>query len=116
MLLAEFSISPMDKGASVGAYVARCVDVIDRSGLAYRLGPMGTCVEGDFDAVMAVIQECHAALEKDCDRITTSIKLDWRRGRSGALEGKVRSVEERLGRAPAAGGTQERGTESADGE
>lgn len=98
MLLAEVSIWPMDKGESVGDYVARCVDVIDRSGLAYRLGPMGTCIEGDFDAVMEVIAQCHRALSEDCDRVTATIKLDWRRGRSGSLESKVRSVEQSLGR------------------
>ena len=31
MLLAEFSIWPMDKGESVSPYVARCLDIIDRS-------------------------------------------------------------------------------------
>src|SRR5204863_7805691 len=59
MLLAEFSMWPMDKGESVGPYVARLLDIIDRSGLPYRLGPLGTCVEGDYDAGMSVIRECH---------------------------------------------------------
>ena len=64
MLLAEFSMWPMDKGESVGPYVARLLDIIDQSGLPYRLGPLGTCVEGEYDAVMAVIRACHEALAK----------------------------------------------------
>ena len=98
MLLAEFSMWPMDKGESVGAYVARLLDIIDKSGLPYRLGPLGTCVEGDYDAVMAVIRECHLALAKDCHRIACTIKMDWREGHDNMLESKIKSVETKLGR------------------
>jgi uncharacterized protein (TIGR00106 family) len=98
MLLAEFSIWPMDKGESVGEYVARALDIVDKSGLPYKLGPLGTCVEGEWHEVMAVIQRCFDALEKDCNRITCTVKCDWRRGKSGALTSKVESVEKRLGR------------------
>jgi uncharacterized protein (TIGR00106 family) len=98
MLLAEFSIWPMDKGVSVGPYVARALDIVDRSGLAYKVGPLGTCIEGEYDRVMAVIRECHLALSADSDRVMCTIKMDWRRGRSGRIEGKVDSVEASLGR------------------
>jgi uncharacterized protein (TIGR00106 family) len=98
MLLAEISIWPMDKGESVGQYVARCVEVIDRSGLPYKLGPLGTCVEGELHQVLAVITQCHEVLARDCNRITCTVKMDWRRGRSGRLEEKVRSVEDKVGR------------------
>ena len=98
MLLAEFSISPMDKGESVGRYVARALDIIDKSGLPYKLGPLGTCVEGEWNEVMAVIQKCYEELSKDCNRITCTIKCDWRRGRSGRLTAKVESVEHSVGR------------------
>jgi uncharacterized protein (TIGR00106 family) len=98
MLLAEVSIWPMDKGESVGQYVARALDVIDRSGLPYKLGPLGTCIEGEWHEVMAVIERCYEALAPDCNRISCSVKMDWRRGAGGRLEGKVRSVEEKLGR------------------
>ena len=96
MLLAEFSIWPMDKGESVGAYVARCLDIVDRSGLPYKLGPLGTCIEGEFAEVMAVISQCHAALAADCHRVYCVIKLDTRRGHENMIEGKIRSVERRL--------------------
>jgi uncharacterized protein YqgV (UPF0045/DUF77 family) len=55
MVFAEFSICPMDKCESVGAYVARALDIVDRSGLACKLGPLGTCLEGEWHEVMAVI-------------------------------------------------------------
>ena len=98
MLLAEFSIWPMDKGESVGPYVARALDIVDRSGLPYKLGPLGTCIEGEWPDVMRVIQQCYEALAKDSNRIACTVKMDWRRGRSGALESKVKTVESTLGR------------------
>jgi uncharacterized protein (TIGR00106 family) len=98
MLLAEFSIWPMDKGESVGKYVARALDIIDRSGLPYKLGPLGTCVEGEWSAVMAVIQKCQEELAKDSNRITCTIKCDWRRNKTGRLTAKVDSVERSVGR------------------
>ena len=46
MLLLEFSMSPLGKGESVSKYVARSLDIIDKSGVDYRLNPMGTVLEG----------------------------------------------------------------------
>jgi len=33
MLLAEFSLTPLDKGASVSPWVSRSLDIIDKSGV-----------------------------------------------------------------------------------
>jgi uncharacterized protein (TIGR00106 family) len=96
MLLAEFSIWPMDKGESVSPYVARCLEIVRSSGLSYQLGPMGTCIEGDVPAVLAVIQRCHESLEQDCNRIACTVKMDWRRHKSGMIQSKVTSVEQKL--------------------
>ena len=98
MLLAEVSMWPMDKGESVGQYVARLLDIIDRSGLPYKLGPLGTCIEGEWDEVMKVIGDCHRALAADCNRIACTIKMDYRKGHDRMLETKIESVEKALGR------------------
>lgn len=96
-VLVEFSMFPTDRGESVGSYVARLVEIVDASGLAYKLGPMGTTVEGDADAVFDVVRKCLADLQRDTKRAAAFIKLDWRAGRSNALEGKVASVQRRIG-------------------
>src|SRR3990172_5954517 len=100
MTLAEFSITPIGKGTSVSEWVARCVDLVDRSGLPYRPNPMGTVVEGPFDDVLALIARCYKAVAADCDRVSTTIKIDDRRGAPGRLDAKVDAVERRLGRRP----------------
>jgi uncharacterized protein (TIGR00106 family) len=98
MTIAEFSITPIGKGSSVGEYVARCLDIVDRSGLAYRLNPMGTVVEGPFDEVLGLIAKCHKAVRADCERVSTLIKIDDREGVRGQIDAKVADVETRLGR------------------
>ncbi len=98
MLLAEFSLTPLDKGASVGRWVARSLDLIDRSGVPYRLGPMGTCVEGEWDEVMGLLKACFERMAADCERVSVSFRGDWRRGASGRLTAKVEKVEAKLGR------------------
>lgn len=98
MMLLEFSMFPLDKGESLSPFVARSLDIIDRSGLDYRCHAMGTVLEGDFDQVMGVVRQCFEAMADDCDRIECSIKLDYRKGHRGRLEAKVASVEQKLGR------------------
>jgi uncharacterized protein (TIGR00106 family) len=98
MVLLEFSMSPFDKGESLGAYVARSLDIIDKSGLPYQLTPMGTIVEGEWEQVMALVTACFQAMSQDCNRISTSIKIDYRAGKGGRLTSKIRSIESKLGR------------------
>ena len=98
MVLLEFSMTPLDKGESVSKQVSRSLDIIDKSGLPYRLNPMGTVLEGSLDDVLKVVRECHELMASDCGRISTSIKIDYRKGKSGRLESKIKSVEKKLGR------------------
>ena len=94
--IVEFSIFPLDKGESLSPYVARALKLIQDSGLPYELNPMGTCVEGEWNDVMALVNRCFQALEKDCNRITLSLKADYRNGPAGRMKSKVASVREKL--------------------
>jgi uncharacterized protein (TIGR00106 family) len=98
MVLLEFSMYPTDKGESVSQYVSRSLEIIDDSGLDYRLGPMGTCLEGEIDQVLDVVRQCFDRMSQDCDRIACIVKMDWRRGKSGRLTGKIDSVKQKTGR------------------
>jgi uncharacterized protein (TIGR00106 family) len=98
MVLLEFAMAPGGKGESVSEYVARILDLIDRSGVPYQLTPMGTILEGDWDEVIGVVTACFKALEADCSRIGVTLKVDYRAGPAGRLHSKTARVEERLGR------------------
>jgi uncharacterized protein (TIGR00106 family) len=98
MVLLEFSLYPTDKGESVSEYVKRNLEIIDDSGLPYKLGPMGTCLEGEFDEVMAVVRKCFERMTTDCGRVACQIKMDYRAGHKGRLEAKVQSLKDKTGR------------------
>jgi uncharacterized protein (TIGR00106 family) len=98
MVLLEFSMYPTDRGASVSDYVKRSLEIIDDSGLPYKLGPMGTCLEGEWDDVMAVVTHCFARMQQDCGRIAVNIKVDYRQGPAGRLDAKVETVRRKTGR------------------
>ena len=97
MTLMEFSMIPLDKGASFSTYVARVLNIIDTSELDYRMNPMGTVVEGEWDELLDLLTRCFRALEKDSERISLQVKFDYRKGFSNAIEGKLRSVEDKAG-------------------
>src|SRR5215471_4163969 len=93
MVLLDFSMTPLGRGESVSPYVARRLEVVVASGLDYRLHAMGTTLEGALDQVLGVVRRCFEALEADCDRISCSIKIDYRKGPGGRLESKVQKVQ-----------------------
>ncbi len=97
-VLAGFSIAPIGVGDKLSKYVAGALKIVIRSGLDYRLTPMQTCVEGDFDRVIKVITACHKYMIKQAPRVLTHITIDDRRGRTGRITGKIKSVEKVLGR------------------
>ncbi len=99
MVLLEFAMSPTTSGGeSLSPYVARILDIIDKSGIAYQLTAMGTLLEGDWDEVMAVVGACFHALRADCPRIGMNLKMDYRAGDESRLRSKIDAVEKKLGR------------------
>ena len=98
MVLLEFSVSPLGAGESVSPEVAKCLDIVEQSGLDYQLHAMGTLVEGELNTVLDILRRCVEAVAADHPRVTCSAKLDLRRGHSGRLQSKVASVERQLGR------------------
>lgn len=98
MVLAEFSMYPTDKGESVSKYVAQLIDHIDKSGITYQLTPMGTILEGSWEQVFGVISGCFKILEPQSNRITTIIKVDYRKGDASRMTSKIKKVESILKR------------------
>lgn len=98
VVLIDLSIFPIDQGESLSPYVAQAIEVIVESGLPYRVGPMSTTIEGEYDRCMGVVRRCFDVMSGESDRVLIQIKVDYRRGREGALTSKIASIEGRLGR------------------
>ena len=98
-MLAELSIIPLGKGTSLSDELAEILKLIDASGLAYQLTPSGTCIEGDWDAVIPVIRRAEERLRREHRRVFTSLSIDDHADARDRLDASVRDLERELGRA-----------------
>lgn len=97
-MVVQFSTFPVGGQESVSAEISKVIQVIIDSGLPYKVTPMSTIVEGDWDQVMSLIKACHALLAAHHNRVYTAITIDDRRGATHRLQGKLESVASKLGR------------------
>lgn len=97
-MLVEFSIVPLGAGSSISTKIAGVMKIVDASGLPYRINPMGTVVEGEWDELFRLIKKCHSSVKKNENRVMTRILIDDRKGRSDMLSYKIKSVEKKIGR------------------
>jgi uncharacterized protein (TIGR00106 family) len=100
MPVAFLTITPLGTGTpSVSSYVAGCERILRDSGLKHQLTAMGTIIEGDLDAILAVVRRMHESpFAQGAVRVSTSLRVDDRRDKVHTIEGKMRSVGEKLGR------------------
>lgn len=101
-VLLEFAMFPTSdecrNGSSVSHQVAKIIDMIDQSGLAYQLTPMGTIVECvSVKEALSIVERAYDQL-RECERVYSTIKLDIRQGELGRLKSKIASVESKVGR------------------
>lgn len=97
-VLMQFAMFPTDKGSSVSKYVSQLIVMIRESGYDYRLSPMGTTIETDkMSEALDFLQKAHDILAPHSDRIYSTVSFDIRKGKEHCLEGKIRSVEEKIG-------------------
>jgi uncharacterized protein (TIGR00106 family) len=98
-VLVQLSMFPTDRRSdSVSTEVAKVIDIVDRSGLPYKLTAMATIIEGEWGEVMAVVDKARRMLRRSHKRVYISMTIDDRKGAKNRLTGKVESVERRLGR------------------
>ena len=97
-MIVQFSVVPIGSGEELKQAVAGVIDLIDKSGLPYQVTAMSTLVEGDWEEVMGLVRRCHEKMRAGHARVMTTIAIDDRAKVHCRLEGKVRDVEQVLGR------------------
>jgi uncharacterized protein (TIGR00106 family) len=98
MAVVFLTITPIGTATpSVSRYVAGVERILRASGLVHQLTAMGTIIEGDLDAILAVVREMHEApFHEGAVRVSTLVKIDDRRDKEHTIERKMRSVEDKL--------------------
>ncbi len=98
-VLLEVNVIPIGKeGGSLSAPLAEVLKLVEASGVKYELSPMGTTLEGDLDALLAVARQMHeVCFTLGYPRVVTTIKIDDRRDKDVSMQSKVNAVTEKLG-------------------
>ncbi len=76
----SFEVLPGGLAAKKDVYEAvdAAIAVVAQSGLRYKVSPMETTVEGEYDDVMALIKQAQeAVLAAGADRVFTFVKIDY---------------------------------------
>ncbi len=76
----SFQVLPGGLAAKAEVYAAvdAAITVVAASGLPYRVNPMETTVEGEYDTVMGLIKRAQdAVLAAGAERVFTYIKIDY---------------------------------------
>lgn len=97
-MLIEFSIVPIGIGSSIGEQLARVLKIVDESGVPYKVNPMGTVMEGEWDQLIKIVKKCHSAVMEQGERAITTMSVDDRKGKPNRIDEKVKSIEKRLGK------------------
>lgn len=96
-VMIDLCVVPMGVGVSVSSYIAECERLIAAAGLEAELHPYGTVIEGEWDAVFAVVKQCHERIHAmGAPRVFTTIKAGTRTDKAQSMQDKVTSVRRKL--------------------
>ena len=96
-VMIDLCVVPIGVGVSVSRYVAACQRILDEAGLRHQLGPYGTTIEGEWDAVFAAVRRCHETLHNmGAPRLFSTLKVGTRTDREQTIEDKLDSVRAKL--------------------
>lgn len=97
-MLMELTVIPLGTGSSMSTELAGLIQIIDASGLDYRVTAFGTLIEGTLDQLLDLAKRCHLEARKQAGRVLTMLRLDDFGPRTGELKGAVERVEKKIGR------------------
>ncbi len=100
MAVVQVSVVPVGTASpSISEHVAHCLDVLDGSGLEYRLTPMGTVIQGELRDILNAIADMHEqTFGESVVRVLTTIIVDDRKDKPLSMSGKLEAVKKRRGR------------------
>ncbi|HBR97279.1 MAG TPA: hypothetical protein DD979_07860 [Gammaproteobacteria bacterium] len=92
--IASFTLIPIGSGISVSLYLAKVEPLLQASGLTYEMTCNSTNIEGQWDAVFALLKRCHEAVhDAGAPRIHSCIQVGTRTDRSQSMADKLASLE-----------------------
>lgn len=92
----NLAIQVLPRSANKGTYelVDIAIEIIQKSGLKYRVCPFETVIEGYYDEVMMLVREIHDAVYAGgAEEMITNIKIQTRYNQDVLIEDKMYKYE-----------------------
>jgi len=97
-LLCELTVIPLGTDVHISDELARVLELVDASGLAYQLGPAGTCIEGSWEELLPLVRACHDRARESSKHVITILKIEDDEGQRDKIRRNVESVERQADR------------------
>jgi len=90
------AIQVLPRSAKVGTYelVDKAIEVIQKSGMEYRVCPFETVVEGYYDEIMTLLKEVHEVVyDNGAEEMITYVKIQTRYNEDVLIEDKMNKYD-----------------------
>ena len=96
MALLQLTMIPMGEGVSVGDYIAKIQEKLEKENAVFHLADMGTIIEGDVQELLQLLGKIYETpFEQGAIRVVTNIVIDDRRDKEIHIGDKIHSVNSR---------------------
>lgn len=92
----NLAIQVLPRSANKGTYelVDVAIEIIQKSGLNYRVCPFETVIEGNYNEVMMLVRDIHDAVySAGAEEMITNIKIQTRYNQDVLIEDKMYKYE-----------------------
>jgi len=92
----NLAIQVLPRSSTKGTYelVDIAIELIQKSGLIYRVCPFETVIEGQYDEVMNLVKDIHDAVYAGgAEEMITNIKIQTRYNQDVFIEDKMKKYE-----------------------
>lgn len=89
-IILAMQVLPKVKDGNTTAVVDKAIEVIQRSGIKYKICPFETVMEGSYDKLIKIVDEVQkVCLDAEVEEVLISIKMESRPHRDVTIEGKT---------------------------
>ena len=92
----NLAIQVLPRSATKGTYelVDVAIELIQKSGLKYRVCPFETVIEGHYDEVMSLVKDIHKAVyDEGAEEMITNIKIQTRHNQDVFIDDKMNKYD-----------------------
>ena len=77
----SFQVLPIVPEEQIYPVVDKAIEVVQKSGVKYEVGPTETSMEGELDDLWEIVKKAqHACIEAGASRVMTIVKIDYAPG------------------------------------